>query len=132
MGTLCWRHRVVVWSASITSLVAVSCGSASSGTAGDSDGERDAPGTSNPPGTVADALEVANGTRVGSGSYATTVPSGFGVPSDFRGPGPGMPVSPKITENVTGPIPTNDWWSSLIWQRYPANPYSENMALLTV
>ena len=39
----------------------------------------------------------------------------------------GAPVAPKKTDNVTGPIPTNDWWSSLVFQRYPDNPYSNTM-----
>jgi endoglucanase Acf2 len=25
------------------------------------------------------------------------------------------------------PVPTNDWWSSLVWQRYSSNPYGENL-----
>ena len=28
---------------------------------------------------------------------------------------------------MRGPIPTNDWWSSLVFQRYPDNPYSTTM-----
>ena len=131
VGTIYWRHCVVAFSTSVAflgaSLVGVSCGSAGSGTANDSDQVSTAPNTAGVTSTLSDALEVANGTRVGNGSYAATVPAGFGVPSDFRGPGGGVPVRPKVTENVTGPIPTNDWWSSLIWQRYPGNPYSENM-----
>ena len=66
-------------------------------------------------------------TQVGLGSYASETPNGFGLPSDFRGPGPWVPVVPKVTENIFGSVPTNDWWSSLVWQRYPNNPYSENM-----
>jgi len=62
-------------------------------------------------------------TSVGLGSYTTTLPSGGKVPSNSDG----AAVSPKKTANVTGAMPTNDWWSSLGFQRYSGNPYSENM-----
>jgi endoglucanase Acf2 len=61
--------------------------------------------------------------RVGLGSYNATPPAGARPPSDTSG----APVTPKVTPNVSGKVPTNDWWSSLAWQRYPGNPYSENM-----
>ncbi len=60
---------------------------------------------------------------VGRGSYATALPAGVRGPSSLDN----QPVLPKRTARVTGPAPTNDWWSSLIWQRYPANAYSENL-----
>ncbi len=60
---------------------------------------------------------------VGAGSYNTTLPPGGKVPSNSDG----VAVSPKKTANVSGPMPTNKWWSSLGWQRYAGNPYSENM-----
>ncbi|ABX04072.1 Ricin B lectin [Herpetosiphon aurantiacus DSM 785] len=69
---------------------------------------------------------VANADQAGLGSYTTTLPAGAKVPDDFNG----NPVSPKRTANVTGAMPTNDWWSSLGWQRFPGNPYSENMTAL--
>ena len=51
------------------------------------------------------------------------------LPPGARGPenNVGTPVAPKKTNNVRGPIPTNDWWSSLVFQRYPDNPYSTTM-----
>lgn len=72
------------------------------------------------------AAPLASAISVGLGSYNTTLPAGGMVPSNL----PGAPVSPKITANVTGPIPTNDWWTSLVWQRYPGNPYGENLHAL--
>jgi endoglucanase Acf2/chitodextrinase len=60
---------------------------------------------------------------VGLGSYNTTLPAGGKVPDNSTG----TPVTPKKTANVTGAMPTNKWWSSLAWQRYAGNPYSENM-----
>ncbi len=72
------------------------------------------------------AAPLASAVAVGTGSYNTTLPAGGGVPSNNAGGA----VAPKITANVTGAIPTNDWWSSLVWQRYPTNPYGENLYAL--
>lgn len=60
---------------------------------------------------------------VGAGSYTTDLPAGAAGPSNTAG----APVAPKITSAVTAKVPTNDWWSSLAFQRYAGNPYSENM-----
>lgn len=61
---------------------------------------------------------------VGAGGYRTDRPAGTVGPSNSDG----APVSPKVTAAMAGrPVPTNDWWSSLVWQRYAGNPYSENM-----
>ncbi|MFC5368953.1 glycosyl hydrolase [Salinirubrum litoreum] len=56
---------------------------------------------------LASAQEVS----VGNGSYVTTVPSGEGSPQDTQ----------YTTANVSAPIPTNDWWSTLLWFQY-SNP----------
>ncbi len=61
--------------------------------------------------------------RLGSGSYTTVLPPGASGPSDHTG----APVAPKVTADFTQPVVTNDWWSSLIFQRYPGNPYGENL-----
>ncbi|WP_354639441.1 glycosyl hydrolase [Kitasatospora camelliae] len=71
----------------------------------------------------------------GQAAAASTVPVGLGGYADTRpagtvGPGnsDGAPVTPKVTPNAAGKAaPTNDWWSSLIYQRYAGNPYSENL-----
>ncbi|GAA5044592.1 endoglucanase Acf2 [Thermocatellispora tengchongensis] len=61
---------------------------------------------------------------VGAGSYTTDLPAGATGPADTSG----AAVTPKVTANAAGrPVPTNDWWSSLAFRRYPGNPYSENM-----
>ncbi|MCZ7413439.1 MULTISPECIES: glycosyl hydrolase [unclassified Streptomyces] len=61
---------------------------------------------------------------VGSGSYSDTRPPGASGPSDNTG----APVTPKVTPAAADrPVPTNDWWSSLAFQRYPDNPYSTPM-----
>ena len=75
---------------------------------------------------IAQAAPLAAVVSVGAGSYNTTLPAGGLVPSNNAG----AAVAPKITANVTGAIPTNDWWSSLVWQRYPTNPYGENLYAL--
>ncbi|MCS0637999.1 glycosyl hydrolase [Streptomyces sp. LP05-1] len=66
---------------------------------------------------------------------AATVPAGAGSYSDTRPPGTsgpttntGTPVTPKVTPAAQGkPVPTNDWWSSLAFQRYGDNPWSTPM-----
>jgi endoglucanase Acf2 len=61
---------------------------------------------------------------VGAGSYSDTRPSGTTGPTTNTG----APVTPKVTQAAQGkPVPTNDWWSSLAFQRYGDNPYSTPM-----
>lgn len=63
---------------------------------------------------------------LGSGSYTTTLPAGRKVPSDVDG----NPVKPKITADFKKNITTHEWWSSIIWQNDPKNPYSQNTFVL--
>ena len=51
------------------------------------------------------ALAAEDSVRVGAGSYATRLPEGAKLP----------PETIYRTANVRGPMPTNDWWSSLAW-----------------
>lgn len=52
--------------------------------------------------------------RVGAGSFTTTIPEGYDYPS---------PPDPEyVTEAVSPPIPTNDWWSGLLFGTYSAGP----------
>ena len=60
-------------------------------------------------GTTANASEVVS---AGAGSYLR------GLPEGAKGP----PVTPFVVEGLTGPVPTNTWWSSLAWL-----PLSETM-----
>ncbi|MFD6129201.1 glycosyl hydrolase [Streptomyces diastaticus] len=68
-------------------------------------------------------------------AFAASVPVGAGSYSDTRPPGTtgpttdtGTPVTPKVTRAAADkPVPTNDWWSSLAFQRYGDNPYSTPM-----
>ncbi|CAL9557164.1 hypothetical protein SUDANB106_04575 [Streptomyces sp. enrichment culture] len=62
--------------------------------------------------------------EVGKGSYSDVRPAGRQGPSDSGG----QAVKPKVTPAMADrPVPTNDWWSSLVFQRFSANPWSENM-----
>ena len=69
------------------------------------------------------ATAAVSPVQVGFGSYDGALPAGATGPSDLNG----APVDPKVTDDFTGPAPTNEWWSSLIFQRYPDNPYGENL-----
>ncbi|PLW73078.1 glycosyl hydrolase [Streptomyces sp. SCUT-3] len=61
---------------------------------------------------------------VGKGSYSDVRPAGRQGPSNNGG----QAVKPKVTPAMADkPVPTNDWWSSLIFQRFAGNPWSENM-----
>ncbi|MFI5554028.1 glycosyl hydrolase [Streptomyces sp. NPDC051738] len=61
---------------------------------------------------------------VGSGSYSDSRPAGTSGPTTNTG----TPVVPKVTAAAKDrPVPTNDWWSSLAFQRYGDNPYSTPM-----
>ncbi|CAL9615546.1 hypothetical protein SUDANB176_05723 [Streptomyces sp. enrichment culture] len=67
---------------------------------------------------------VAATVPVGAGSYSDTRPPGTTGPTNNTG----APVTPKVTQAAKGkPVPTNDWWSSLAFQRYGDNPYSTPM-----
>lgn len=58
---------------------------------------------------------------VGSGSYTTAAPAGVTTP----------PSTIYRTANVTGPMPTSDWWTSVAWTQ-PAFPiYPLPLALQT-
>ncbi|WP_407077669.1 glycosyl hydrolase [Streptomyces phytohabitans] len=72
------------------------------------------------PGQPAAAAEIP----VGSGSYSDTRPAGTSGPTDNTD----RPVTPQVTERMTDrPVPTNDWWSSLVFKRYPDQPHSQPM-----
>ncbi|RBM08950.1 glycosyl hydrolase [Streptomyces sp. PT12] len=68
----------------------------------------------------ANAAEVP----VGSGSYSDERPAGANGPQNSQG----AAVTPQVTEAMAGqPIPTNDWWSSLVFKRYADQPHSQPM-----
>jgi len=63
---------------------------------------------------AADPANGADGTvRVGKGSYTLTPPAGMKLP----------PQTIFRTARVVGPMPTNDWWSSLAWEPFSSNQF---------
>jgi endoglucanase Acf2 len=67
-------------------------------------------------------------TNVGSGSYTQTFP---GVDVANRNSFPSG--SPQISGNALGkPVPTNDWWSSLIKEDHVSNLFNYPMTMKTV
>ncbi|MEU4265486.1 glycosyl hydrolase [Streptomyces argenteolus] len=74
--------------------------------------------------TVSTGVASAATIEVGKGSYSDVRPAGRQGPSNNGG----QAVKPKVTPSMADtPVPTNDWWSSLIFQRFSSNPWSENM-----
>lgn len=72
----------------------------------------------------------------GVGCYTTILPAGEKSVTYWPAvDNPGYsPATPKITNNYSGPLQTNDWWSSLIWDwnqgaasAPPREPYSQIM-----
>ena len=57
--------------------------------------------------------------RVGKGSYATKLPAGGKAPQ----------ATIYRTEKVKGPVPTNDWWSSLAWKPFGDALFPHPLAL---
>ncbi|MHA3789444.1 glycosyl hydrolase [Flavobacterium hauense] len=67
-------------------------------------------------------------TAVGSGSYTTTFPG-----TDSAGRNSFPSGTPKISGNAVGkPVPTNDWWSSLLKENHVSNLFNYPLALRTV
>ena len=68
---------------------------------------------------AAHAPAAARTVRVGRGGYTLAAP-------------PGMKLPPRAiyrTRSVTGAMPTNDWWSSLAWQRFSSNHFPYPLAV---
>jgi endoglucanase Acf2 len=65
---------------------------------------------------------ATNQVMVGQGSYTTAMPAGAAGPKDSTG----AAAHPYVTSNVTAKVPTNDWWTSLVWKVYPTHA-SEDM-----
>jgi endoglucanase Acf2 len=57
---------------------------------------------------IAAPLRAQDLVGAGAGTYTTRLPAGAKEPSE----------TPFITSNVKGPVPTNDWWSSLVFQKF--------------
>ncbi len=77
-------------------------------------------------GTTFLALAVLAGTvfadgpaKVGLGSYAVDLPAGAKQP----------PSEVYKTDDIRGPLPTNQWWSSLLWAKYSEPQHSHPLAV---
>ncbi|NMO96514.1 glycosyl hydrolase [Paenibacillus lemnae] len=68
---------------------------------------------------AAPAAAYTGEVKTGSGSYTTVMPPAA------------LPISssPYITENVKGPLPTSQWWSSLAWDSYSEAQYPHPLAV---
>jgi endoglucanase Acf2 len=56
---------------------------------------------------------------IGRGSYAIELPAGAKAP----------PATIYKTDRVSGPLPTNDWWSSLLWMPLSERQYPHPLAV---
>ena len=63
---------------------------------------------------------AADPVRLGAGAFRDDLPPG----ADGK-PRRSIEASPLVSENLTGPVPTNDWWSSLVWPMH--SPHSMPM-----
>lgn len=59
----------------------------------------------------------------GEASWYASIPDGLERPSDTSG----NAVLPAVTDSFSGPIPTNDWWTSLLWRRYAGANFGSSM-----
>src|SRR6185369_1248882 len=67
-------------------------------------------------------LSAAEVVKAGAGSYLDALPPGA------KGP----PAQIYKTADLQGPMPTNDWWSSLAWVQYSDVMYPHPLALKCV
>ncbi len=68
---------------------------------------------------------TADAAPVGAGSYTETLPPGAGLPVGCGD----LATNPRqfMTANApAGPVPTNDWWSSLVFKKFDC-AFSENL-----
>jgi len=61
--------------------------------------------------------------NAGWGSYYADTPSGHERPVNSSG----TAVTPRVSPGFVGVPQTNEWWSSLIWQRSSSNAYGSQM-----
>lgn len=61
--------------------------------------------------------------ELGAGSYHATLPDGRDRPVDANG----NAVLPRITAEFTGPVPSSDWSSSIVFPRYQGSQHGEAM-----
>lgn len=69
----------------------------------------------------------AEAVDVGSGSYAEGTPTGGAVPTECSNTPITDPRAHVTTNFPAGAIPTNDWWTSLLWRKFSCASVSENL-----
>ncbi|KQY48307.1 glycosyl hydrolase [Cellulomonas sp. Root137] len=69
----------------------------------------------------------AEAVTVGSGSYAEGTPTGGAVPTECNGTPVTNPRAHVTANFPAGAIPTNDWWTSLLWRKFNCASISENL-----
>ncbi|WP_231495941.1 glycosyl hydrolase [Cellulomonas sp. HZM] len=69
----------------------------------------------------------AGAVSVGSGSYAEGTPAGGAVPTECNGTPVTNPRAHVTASFPAGAIPTNDWWTSLLWRKFDCASISENL-----
>ncbi|MDM7832099.1 glycosyl hydrolase [Cellulomonas edaphi] len=69
----------------------------------------------------------AGAVDVGSGSYAQGTPVGGAVPTECNNAPVTNPRAHVTANFPAGAIPTNDWWTSLLWRKFSCASVSENL-----
>ncbi|WP_246280797.1 glycosyl hydrolase [Cellulomonas humilata] len=69
----------------------------------------------------------AEAVNVGSGSYAEGTPTGGAVPTECNGTPVTNPRAHVTANFPAGAVPTNDWWTSLLWRKFNCASISENL-----
>lgn len=69
----------------------------------------------------------AQAATVGAGSYGEGTPAGGAVPTECNGTPVTNPRAHVTANFPAGAIPTNDWWTSLLWRKFDCASISENL-----
>ncbi|MBO3103516.1 glycosyl hydrolase [Cellulomonas fengjieae] len=69
----------------------------------------------------------AEAVPVGSGSYAEGTPTGGAVPTECNNTPVTNPRAHVTSNFPAGALPTNDWWTSLLWRKFNCDSVSENL-----
>lgn len=70
---------------------------------------------------------TAHAVDVGQGSYAQGTPTGGAVPTECNDRPVTDPRAHVTSSFPAGAVPTNDWWTSLLWRKFDCAAVSENL-----
>lgn len=73
------------------------------------------------------AAPAALAAPVGAGSYAEGTPTGGAVPTECNNAPITNPRAHVTANFPASAIPTNDWWTSLLWHKFNCGSVSENL-----